>query len=45
MKDLNTINYINEMVDAKVTSLKIEGRLKSGSYVGDIFAYVVVEFD
>jgi len=33
-KDLNTINYINEMVDAKVTSLKIEGRLKSGSYVG-----------
>lgn len=34
MKDLNTIEYIKELVDANITSLKIEGRLKSGSYVG-----------
>lgn len=34
MKDLNTIHYIKNLVDAKITSLKIEGRLKSGSYVG-----------
>lgn len=33
-KDLNTIYYIKELVDANITSLKIEGRLKSGSYVG-----------
>lgn len=34
MKDLNTIDHVKEMIDANVTSLKIEGRLKSGSYVG-----------
>ena len=34
MKDLNTIHYIQDLVDANITSLKIEGRLKSGSYVG-----------
>ena len=34
MKDLNTLEYIKQLVDAKVTSLKIEGRLKNGSYVG-----------
>jgi putative protease len=34
MKDLNTIHYIKELLDANITSLKIEGRLKSGSYVG-----------
>lgn len=33
-KDLNTIYYIKDLVDANITSLKIEGRLKSGSYVG-----------
>lgn len=34
MKDLNTIHQVNQLVDAGITSLKIEGRLKSGSYVG-----------
>ena len=34
MKDLNTIHHIKDLVDARITSLKIEGRLKSGSYVG-----------
>lgn len=34
MKDLNTIHHVKELVDANITSLKIEGRLKSGSYVG-----------
>lgn len=33
-KDLNTIQHIGELVDANITSLKIEGRLKSGTYVG-----------
>ncbi len=33
-RDLNTLDYLNEIVDAKITSLKIEGRLKSGAYVG-----------
>lgn len=33
-RDLNTLDYIKEIVDAKITSLKIEGRLKSGTYVG-----------
>jgi len=33
-KDLNTIHHIKELVDANITSLKIEGRLKSASYVG-----------
>ena len=34
MKDLNTIHHIKDLVDSKITSLKIEGRLKSGAYVG-----------
>ena len=34
MKDLNTIHHIKDLVEANITSLKIEGRLKSGSYVG-----------
>lgn len=34
MKDLNTIEYLKEIKEVKITSLKIEGRLKSGTYVG-----------
>lgn len=34
LKDLCTINYINELIDIGVTSLKIEGRMKSPEYVG-----------
>lgn len=33
MKDLNTISHIGEIIDAGITSLKIEGRMKSKEYV------------
>ena len=33
MKDLNTYNKLIELIDAKVDSLKIEGRMKSPDYV------------
>lgn len=33
MKDLNTIDNINELVEAGVDSLKIEGRMKTDEYV------------
>ncbi len=33
MKDLNTIDKIDQIIGAKVTSLKIEGRMKSKEYV------------
>lgn len=33
MKDLNTIFKIDELVDSKIDSLKIEGRMKRPSYV------------
>lgn len=33
MKDLNTLEYVGDLIDAKVTSLKIEGRMKSPEYV------------
>lgn len=33
MKDLNTLEYIGELIDCGVTSLKIEGRMKSPEYV------------
>ena len=32
-KDLNTLNYIGELIDLGVASFKIEGRMKSPSYV------------
>lgn len=32
-KDLNTLNYIGELMEANVDSLKIEGRMKSEYYV------------
>ncbi len=35
-KELNTTNYIEEIKNSKVTSLKIEGRMKSPEYVGYI---------
>ncbi len=35
-KDLNTIQHIGDLVEANIASLKIEGRLKSGTYVGVI---------
>lgn len=33
MKDLNTLEYVQELIEAGVTSLKIEGRMKSPEYV------------
>lgn len=33
MKDLNTLEYIGDLIEAGVTSLKIEGRMKSPEYV------------
>jgi putative protease len=33
MKDLNTLEYVGELIEAGVTSLKIEGRMKSPEYV------------
>jgi len=33
MKDLNTLEYVGELIDNNVTSLKIEGRMKSPEYV------------
>ena len=33
MKDLNTLEYVGDLIDAGVTSLKIEGRMKSPEYV------------
>ena len=33
MKDLNTLEYLDELIEAGVSSLKIEGRMKSPEYV------------
>ena len=35
-KDLSSIHYIKDMCDANVTSLKVEGRMKSVSYVATV---------
>ncbi|WP_352417805.1 U32 family peptidase [Proteiniborus sp.] len=35
-KDLNTIEYLNEIIDSGITSLKIEGRMKKPEYVATI---------
>ena len=32
-KDLNTLSYVEELIEAGVASLKIEGRMKSSEYV------------
>jgi len=39
LKDLNLSEYINELAEAGIDSLKIEGRLKDASYVKNITAY------
>ena len=33
MKDLNSLEYLKDLIEAGVTSLKIEGRMKSAEYV------------
>lgn len=39
LKDMNRCEYLEEMIDAGVSSFKIEGRLKDVSYVKNITAY------
>ena len=45
LKDMNRSDYLEEMLDAGVTSLKIEGRLKDESYVKNITAYYRARLD
>jgi len=35
-KDLCSVEYIDKLIEAGITSLKIEGRVKSASYVGKV---------
>ena len=39
LKDMNRSDVLEQMLDAGITSLKIEGRLKDSSYVKNITAY------
>ncbi|MCK9627144.1 MAG: U32 family peptidase [Bacteroidales bacterium] len=39
LKDLNLSSHINDLVEAGVTSFKIEGRLKNVSYIKNIVRY------
>lgn len=45
LKDMNRSAFLEELLDAGVTSLKIEGRLKDISYVKNITAYYRKELD
>ena len=45
LKDMNRSSSIEEMLDAGVTSFKIEGRLKDASYVKNITAYYREKLD
>ena len=45
LKDMNRSAYIEQMLDAGVTSFKIEGRLKDVSYVKNITAYYRAKLD
>lgn len=45
LKDMNRSASLEEMLDAGVTSLKIEGRLKDASYVKNITAYYRAQLD
>ena len=35
-KDLNTLDYLDELIDSGITSLKIEGRMKRPEYVATV---------
>jgi putative protease len=39
LKDLNLGNYLEDLIDAGISSLKIEGRLKDVSYVKNVTAW------
>lgn len=45
MKDLNLADNIEELLDAGISSLKIEGRLKDLSYVKNVVAYYRQKLD
>jgi collagenase-like PrtC family protease len=45
LKDLNLSDYLSDLVDAGVTSFKIEGRLKEASYVKNITAFYRAKLD
>ena len=45
LKDLNLSGYISELIDAGISSFKIEGRLKDISYVKNITAYYRILID
>lgn len=45
MKDLNLSESLEELIDAGVSSLKIEGRLKDVSYVKNVVAYFRKKLD
>ena len=45
MKDNNLSGYLQELVDADVTSLKIEGRLKDKDYVTNVVSFYRKEID
>ena len=45
LKDMNRSDYLEQMMDAGVTSFKIEGRLKDISYVKNVTAYYREKLD
>jgi collagenase-like PrtC family protease len=45
LKDLNLSEYLSNLIDAGVTSFKIEGRLKEASYVKNITAFYRAKLD
>ncbi|RLD55373.1 MAG: collagenase-like protease, partial [Bacteroidetes bacterium] len=45
MKDLNNSAYLNELINAGVSTFKIEGRLKDVSYVKNITSYYRQKID
>ena len=45
LKDLNNSDHLEELMDAGITSFKIEGRLKEADYVKNITAYYRQKLD
>ncbi|MDD5098223.1 MAG: U32 family peptidase [Candidatus Pacebacteria bacterium] len=45
LKDFNLSNHLEELIDAGVTSFKIEGRLKDEDYVSNVVAYYRKKID
>ena len=45
IKDLNASKYVEELINAGITSLKIEGRLKDQTYLKNVTAYYRILLD